>query len=40
MTTAGRPFEIVSPATGVVVASYALATPADVDAAVAAARAA
>ncbi|MUL48219.1 gamma-aminobutyraldehyde dehydrogenase [Mycobacterium sp. CBMA293] len=40
VTTAGRPFEIISPATGVVVASYALATPADVDVAVAAARAA
>jgi len=40
VTTAGRPFEIINPATGVVVASYALATPADVDAAVAAARAA
>ncbi|MDX1874170.1 gamma-aminobutyraldehyde dehydrogenase [Mycolicibacterium sp. 120266] len=38
--TGGQPFSVISPATGEVVASYALATPADVDAAVAAARAA
>ncbi|MHA3023347.1 gamma-aminobutyraldehyde dehydrogenase [Mycobacterium sp. BMJ-28] len=38
--TGGQSFDVVSPATGDVVASYALATPADVDAAVAAARAA
>ncbi len=38
--TGGQPFTVISPATGEVVASYALATPADVDAAVAAARAA
>jgi betaine-aldehyde dehydrogenase len=40
VTTDGSPFDIINPATGAVVASYALATPADVDAAVAAARAA
>ncbi|MBN9636631.1 MAG: aldehyde dehydrogenase family protein, partial [Actinobacteria bacterium] len=40
MTTAGRPLDVINPATGAVAASYALATPADVDAAVAAARAA
>src|SRR5690349_11960583 len=38
--TGGRPFPVINPATGEVGASYALATPADVDAAVAAARAA
>ncbi|WP_411289600.1 gamma-aminobutyraldehyde dehydrogenase [Mycobacterium adipatum] len=38
--TGGAPFEVINPATGAVVATYALATPADVDAAVAAARAA
>ena len=38
--TSGAPFEIINPATGAVAATYALATPADVDAAVAAARAA
>ena len=37
--TGGAPFEVINPATGAVVATYALATPADVDAAVAAARA-
>lgn len=38
--TSGVPFEVINPATGAVAATYALATPADVDAAVAAARAA
>ncbi|MCV7252211.1 gamma-aminobutyraldehyde dehydrogenase [Mycobacterium hackensackense] len=38
--TGGQPFAVISPATGEVVSTYALATPADVDAAVAAARAA
>ena len=38
--TGGAPFEVINPATGAVAATYALATPADVDAAVAAARAA
>jgi betaine-aldehyde dehydrogenase len=38
--TGGQPFAVISPATGATVTTYALATPADVDAAVAAARAA
>lgn len=38
--SSGAPFEVINPATGAVAATYALATPADVDAAVAAARAA
>ncbi|MGU3500083.1 gamma-aminobutyraldehyde dehydrogenase [Mycobacterium sp. C31M] len=40
VTTAGPAFEVINPATGGVAATYALATVADVDAAVAAARAA
>ncbi|MGA9377021.1 MAG: aldehyde dehydrogenase family protein, partial [Mycobacterium sp.] len=40
VSTSGRPFDVINPATGAVAATYALATPADVDAAVAAARAA
>ncbi len=39
-TTSGQSFDVINPATGAVVTTYALATPADVDAAVAAARAA
>ena len=38
--TAGPSFEVINPATGAVAATYALATVADVDAAVAAAEAA
>ena len=40
ITTTGQSFDVINPATGAVVTTYALATPADVDAAVAAARAA
>src|SRR5690349_11745334 len=39
-TTTGPTFEVINPATGAVAATYALATVADVDAAVSAARAA
>ncbi len=40
MQAGGKPFQVRNPATGDAVAEYALATPADVDAAVAAARSA
>lgn len=40
VATSGDPHHVINPATGSVVAEYALATPADVDTAVAAARAA
>ena len=40
VTTAGAPHQVINPATGKVVAELALATPADVDTAVASARAA